>query len=350
VKRRAFLGALAAAAFEVRYPMVEPARTLIFPRDHGAHPDFRLEWWYVTGWLRDARARPFGFQVTFFRTRLPFDSANPSRLAPRQVVLAHAALADPALGRLRHDARAARAALGLAGASERITEVWIDDWRLALEGGRYRTRIVARGFALELELTPQGPPLLEGEAGYSRKGKRPGEASEYYSRPRLAARGRISRGGETEIVSGAAWLDHEWSSTLVAPEAVGWDWTGIRLDDGRALMAFRMRDRYGGAYYAGGTLFAADGARRVFAPGEIVFEPRRTWRSPRSGVEYPVVMRVTAGSERWDLAPLMDDQELDARASTGTIYWEGAVSARRDGATLGRGYLELTGYWKPLRL
>jgi len=350
VRRREFLAAIGAMTLEVRYPAVEPRRGLSFPRDHGAHPEYRSEWWYLTGWLHTARSEPLGFQVTFFRARPPFDSANPSRQAPRQILLAHAALADPVFGRLRHDQRAARVALGLAGASEETTAVWLDDWRLALEGGRYRTRLAARDFSLELELEASDPPLEQGEAGYSRKGRRAGEASYYYSRPRLAARGAVDRGNGSEPVSGSAWLDHEWSSTLMAPEAAGWDWVGIELADGGALMAFRMRDRQGAAHYAGGTLLGAQGHRRVFAPGEIAFEPRRRWRSPRTGVEYPVAMRVTAGSESWKLAPLMDDQELDARASTGTIYWEGAVRALQRGREAGRGYLELTGYWKPVRL
>jgi len=351
VRRREFLGALAAAAIEVRYPAIQPEDALRFPRDHGAHPAYRIEWWYVTGWLRDAHAAPLGFQVTFFRTRPPFDSANPSRLAPRQVLLAHAALADPGHARLRHGERAARAALDLAGASEETTAVWIDDWRLALEDGRYRMRIAAREFALELEATPQSPPLLQGEAGYSRKGARPGEASRYYSRPRLAVAGTIARGAGREPVTGSAWLDHEWSSTMMPPEAVGWDWCGIELDDGGALMAFRMRDALGRAHYAGGTRLHGNGTTRTLAPREIAFDPLRRWRSPRTGAEYPVGMRLRAGEEQWELAPLLDDQELDARASTGTVYWEGAVRAldggRRDS---GRGYLELTGYWKPLRL
>lgn len=350
MRRREFLAALGAAAIEVRYPVVEPHRRLEFPRDHGAHPDYRSEWWYLTGWLSGERGEPLGFQVTFFRARPPFDSANPSRFAPRQLLLAHAALADTTLGRLRHDQRAARAALGLAGAREDTTSVWIDDWRLALEGDRYATRVVARDFALDLELAAYSPPLEQGDAGFSRKGRRAGEASYYYSRPRLAVRGTVDRGRGGESVTGSAWLDHEWSSTLMAPEAAGWDWAGIELAGGGALMAFRMRNLRGAAHYAGGTLLSADGRRRSFGPDEMAFQPQRLWRSPRTAVEFPVAMRLTAGGESWDLTPLMDDQELDARASTGTIYWEGAVRATQAGREAGRGYLELTGYWKPLKL
>lgn len=341
MRRRAFLlGTLAGAAFPaasaqaLRYPVVKPGHRLEFPRDHGAHPEFRQEWWYLTGWLASERNDPLGFQVTFFRARPDVETGNPSALTARQVLLAHAALSDPARGALRHDERAARAALGLAGAEEGRTRVWVDDWRLDLENSTYRTRVVARDFSLELECEARQPPLLQGEHGFSRKGHRPEEASYYYSRPQLAVRGTIERGGPREAVQGTAWLDHEWSSRYMAADAVGWDWVGLNLGDGRSLTAFRMRDR------AGGTLYA---------PAGVSFVPRRSWRSPRTAVEYPVEMRVAAAGQTYDLKPLMDDQELDARASTGTIYWEGAVLALEGAREAGRGYLELTGYWKPMR-
>jgi predicted secreted hydrolase len=342
VRRREFIaaaGALVAAprarAASVRYPAVRPGYRMSFPRDHGAHPDFRQEWWYVTGWLATPRGEPLGFQITFFRARPDIATDNPSAFTPRQVILAHAAVSDPRHGRLRHEERAARAALGLAGAEEASTRVWLDDWRLELEGSSYRARIAAREFALDLQFAAAQPPLAQGEAGFSRKGPRPEEASYYYSRPHLAVRGTVERGGSREAVSGSAWLDHEWSSQYMMAGAEGWDWIGINLDGGRALMAFRMRGR---------------GGATLYAPAGVAFTPLRTWRSPRTGVEYPVAMRVEAGGESYTLEPLMDDQELDARASTGTIYWEGAVRALQGGREAGRGYMELTGYWRPMRL
>jgi predicted secreted hydrolase len=358
VRRREFLGgaacliAPALRAAEPRFAAVTPGRPLAFPRDHGAHPEYRNEWWYLTGWLSGPRSAQsaLGFQVTFFRSRPPFDSANPSAFAPRELILAHAALADPALGRLRHEQRAARTALGLAGADRATTRVWIDDWRLALESATYRASIAAREFSLELEASAVQPPLVQGDAGYSRKGRRAAEASYYYSRPQLAVEGQMRRAEGTEGVRGVAWLDHEWSSTLIAPEAAGWDWVGINLAGGGALMAFRMRGRDGGDYYAGGTQLDADGRRRTLSPAEVGFEPLRRWRSPRTGIEYPVAMRVAAGTQSLTLQPLMDDQELDARSASGILYWEGAVRALdAEGREAGRGYLELTGYGEPLR-
>jgi predicted secreted hydrolase len=356
VNRRDFIAGMALLSLsresvskEIEFAQVVPGRPMRFPRDHGAHPEFRTEWWYATGWLANRAGEPFGFQVTFFRSRLPFDTDNPSSFAPRQVLFAHAALADPALGRLREDQRAARPALGLAGAAEDTTRVWIDDWRLALEGDTYRTRVAGRDFTLALRLRAPGVPLLEGEGGLSRKGPRPREASWYYSRPQLEVRGTIERGRGNEAVTGSAWLDHEWSSAYLAPEARGWDWCGVNLDDGGALMAFRMRGKNGGVIWAGGTLQAATGTRKL-GPQEISFQPLQRWESPRTAVVYPVAMRVTAGGQSWNLEPLMNDQELDSRASTGTVYWEGAVRAKQAGKEVGRGYLELTGYWKALQM
>jgi len=339
---------------EISYPAVTPNYKLVFPRDHGAHPDFRTEWWYVTGWLRTSRGEDLGFQVTFFRTRTSYASDNPSVFAPRQILLAHAALADPKLGKLRHDQRAARPALAVAGAAEGTTRVWIDAWRMQLEGGTYRATIPARDFTLDLAFASTRAPLLQGTNGVSRKGRAASEASYYYSRPALAVSGSIARGAGIEAVTGQAWLDHEWSSQYMATGAAGWDWIGINLDDGGALMAFRMRGKDGGVLYAGGTHMRADGRSQALEPGDVEFTPLRQWRSPRTATTYPVAMRVRTKDSTWRIEPLFDDQELDSRSSTATIYWEGAVRAFREqaggAAPAGKGYLELTGYWRPMRL
>jgi len=265
-------------------------------------------------------------------------------------LFAHAAIADPRHGRLRYDQRSAREGFGMAYAREQSTDIRIDDWSLRLEGDRYVARVGSREFALELAFDADQPLLLEGHAGFSRKGPRPGQASYYYSRPQLAVTGTLRVGGNARAVTGTAWLDHEWSSQYMPGEAAGWDWIGINLDDGGAVMAFRMRDTRGGVLWAAGTLRESGGRVRNFAPAEVSFVPLRHWRSPRSAAEYPVAMRVRCGDLQLDLEPMLDDQELDGRASTGTIYWEGAVRALRAGERVGRGYLELTGYWTPVRL
>lgn len=330
------------------YPRVQADTRLVFPRDHGAHPAFRNEWWYATGWLETA-AGPLGFQVTFFRTRPALEQANPSRFSPRQLLIAHAALSDAR--RLRHDQRIARAGFGLAEASVVDTAVHIDDWSLGRGAdGVYRARIPAREFTLELDLRPTQPRLLQGGSGFSRKGPGPDQASHYYSQPHLAVSGSVVRDGRRLAVRGQAWLDHEWSSEILAPEAAGWDWTGINLEDGGALTAFRIRDRRGNTLWAGGSLRTADGRLQILGPKDIEFSPLRRWRSPHSRTEYPVAMRVRAGNLHLQLHPLLDAQEVDGRASSGVRYWEGAVTAEKDGRAVGRGYLELTGYERPLDL
>jgi predicted secreted hydrolase len=356
VRRRQFLASpIALLATDVlaadeEYPRVVAGRAVRFPRDAGAHPAFRSEWWYITGWVQDATGSSFGVQVTFFRNRPRVAESNPSAFAPRQLLFAHAAIADPRHGKLRHDQRAARAGFGLADAAEDTTAAWIDDWSLKLVGDSYVATIVARDFQFALRFAGVHTLLLQGQEGFSRKGQSIDNASYYYSQPQLAVSGSVAVDGRRANVSGTAWLDHEWSSAAMAPEASGWDWIGINLDDGGALMAFRMRDHSGAALWAGGTFRGPNGTSRSFEPGEIRFSPQRRWRSPRTGVEYPVVMRVNLGDEEYALEPLMDDQELDSRATTGTVYWEGAVRALRGGREVGRGYLELTGYWKPLKL
>jgi predicted secreted hydrolase len=327
---------------------------MAFPADHGAHPGHRTEWWYATGWLRRPDAADAGFQVTFFRSRTAHPDANPSRFAPRQLVLAHAALALPERGRLLHAERSARAGFELAGAATGDTRVWIGAgagaWSLARDAasGAYRALIASRELALDLAMQPGGPPLLQGDAGYSRKGPGPMQASRYYSRPQLAVSGSIRAGTTETRVEGSAWFDHEWSSEILDDTAAGWDWIGINLDDGGALMAFRVRGRDGSESWRDATLReGAGGPARTGLKPE--FEPLRTWRSARTGARWPVSMRVRVGGRDIVLEPLFDDQELDARGSTGTTYWEGAVTALEGGRRVGRGYLELTGYAGAIR-
>lgn len=327
-----------------------PGYTMRFPRDAGSHPEFRIEWWYVTGWLDEGGGDPLGFQITFFRARPDLKQDNPSAFTPRQVIIAHAALSDPRHGRLIHAQRVARTAFELAGAAPGDTRVWIHRWQLLRQDGHYRASIPAEDFSMDLVLEAVQPPLLQGEGGLSRKGPAPQSASYYYSIPHLKVTGTLSRGGTDHRVSGTAWLDHEWSSQYLDKNAAGWDWIGINLADGGALMAFRMRDRRGGTFWAGGAMRRPDGGVEIYLPRDVRFTPQREWRSPRTGIRYPVSWIVRAGDVELAIEPLMEDQENDTRTSTGTIYWEGAVRAYRSGAEAGLGYLELTGYWRPMNL
>ncbi|RIX97958.1 carotenoid 1,2-hydratase [Aureimonas flava] len=352
---RAFLAflvslALALPAGAQTFPAVRPGVALAFPADHGAHPAFRTEWWYVTGWLATPDGADLGFQVTFFRTRPDTDPANPSRFAPAQILFAHAALSDPALGRLLHGERSARAGFGLAEAATGDADVMIRDWRLRRAAdGSWSAQVATPDFAYALAFRPTQPIFLQGEDGFSRKGTGEGEASAYYSLPHLRVSGTLTRDGRTVEVSGEAWLDREWSSQFLSPAAAGWDWTGLNLDDGGALVAFRIRGRGDETLFAGGSLRRPDGTIVRFGPDDLRFEPVRRWRSARTGATYPVeqvlLLRLPEGERRLPLRPLFDDQELDGRAGGLPVYWEGAV--RTDG---GRGYLELTGYAAPLSL
>ncbi|GAB7526484.1 lipocalin-like domain-containing protein [Paraburkholderia sp. 2C] len=368
-----------ASAKEPDYPPVTAGRTLVFPRDFGAHPQYRTEWWYATGWLYTADRTALGFQVTFFRSRPALDDANPSRFAPHQLLFANVALSDPQAGALQHDQRSARSGFGLAQASEADTSVQIGAWSLVRDAhdGAYKVDIDAANFVMAFTMQPTQRVLLNGAQGYSRKGPLASEASYYYSEPALHVTGLLTRhrasGGKAEPVQGMAWLDHEWSSAYLADEAIGWDWIGLNFDDGAALMAFQIRDKAGRKFWVGGTLRQADGSSRELAPGDVVFTPLRWWRSPHTDARYPVAMRVDAGDLHLTLTPLFDDQEVDSRASTGAVYWEGAVTVtaapatRSENATaataaaaassteaqkkpLARGYLELTGYVARLEL
>lgn len=329
---------------------VSPGYRIELPRDGGSHPEFRTEWWYLTGWLKDENGVEQGFQVTFFRVRNPAADANPSKFAPRQLLFAHAALSHPVKGRLLKAERTARAGFGLAEASENLMSVHIDDWSLKANGHAIVVNVAASDFAFSLELMTTQAPLLQGDDGYSRKGPNPAAASYYYSLPQLQTSGALVVEGRKANVTGVAWFDHEWSNAYVDTQAVGWDWLGLNLHNGGAVMVFRMRDAKGSQHWAGGSWRDANGDRR-FAPQQIQWTELRRWQSALTGVEYPIAWRVRMGSQEFTLRPLMDNQENDARGSVGILYWEGAVEAYdQSGKSIGRGYLELTGYDRPVRL
>lgn len=341
----------AAVAGPPEFSHVVPGKALSFPRDFGAHPDFRTEWWYVTGWLETPDKKPLGFQITFFRSATEHDKDNPSQFAPKQLIIAHAALSDPTAGKLLHDQKIAREGFGRAFAKQDDTDVKLDAWRFTRNAsGSYLAHIGAREFALDFSLLPSQPPMLQGQNGYSRKGPKPEQASYYYSEPQLKVNGSVTRDGKPIAVTGTAWLDHEWSTSVLDPDAAGWDWVGINLDDGSALMAFQIRSKNGPPLWSHASLRGVDGKVTQFPPQQVRFLPQRLWRSSRTGASYPVATRIETGSISWDLTPLQDDQELDSRQSTGAVYWEGAVTVRRNGQPAGRGYLEMTGYVKPLKL
>lgn len=398
VRRRTWLGAMAgswlgaghggvlAALPRSTGPLVLP---LQFPRDHGAHPALRTEWWYATGELRTADGQTLGFQITFFRSRVgeapvaPASEATAAaplrRFEPRQLLFAHGALTDVAAQRQWHGERLARwngnPAARPAYARLDDTGVAIGQWAFQRSpheqvhpgGGRYHALLEDTEFGFDLMLDTTQPLLLQGDAGYSRKGPQWEQASCYYTQPQLAVSGTVWRGAAQRAqrvnVTGVAWLDHEWSESLMHPDAVGWDWIGMNLDDGGALTAFQLRRADGSAVWAGGSWRPAGASlARAFADHEVVFTPLAHWTSPGSGARYPVRWQVDTPVGRYVVQARMNAQELDSRRSTGTIYWEGlsdllqpersadTTAAAGTGARVGRGYLEMTGYAGRLRL
>ena len=373
--RRQWLAYATATAFAGTVPgaLALPPRAMQFPRDFGSHPDLRTEWWYITGQAL-AGGQRWGFQVTFFRSRVDGTQGLKSAFAARQLVFAHAAMTDLADGKLHHDQRIARAGFGVAEASEKDTDIRLQDWSLRRTdqsaakgaGSRYSTRIAGNDFALDLVFDTTQPPLLQGKQGLSRKGPDAVQASYYYSQPQLQVSGSLSLAGRRMAVEPAtqpgdnrAWMDHEASEALMHPQAVGWDWIGMNLHDGSALTAFRLRRADGSTLWTGGSFRKAGAAARVFADGEVVFTPLRWWTSPLGQTRYPVQWRVDTPSGSFEVRALLDNQELDSRGSTGAIYWEGlcalhaaggATGANGGGAVVGGGYLEMTGYAQALRL
>ncbi len=366
--RRAWLAALWAQTLKAKAAPVVQRRTLVFPRDHGAHPDHRTEWWYATGRVQTASGDELGFQVTFFRSRgiaTAQEPTPPSRFAPRQLLFAHAALSDVRRQHLWHAQALTRwngspTAQGAVAALD-DTDVRLQGWWLRRTVRGYEAHLGDAQAALNLQLTPTQALLLQGDEGYSRKGPDPLQASHYYSLPHLRVSGTVrrpQRGGEArpsppESVTGWAWLDHEWSETLLHPEAVGWDWIGMNLHDGAALTAFRLRRADGSAVWAGGSWRAGGStAVRSFAAQEVQWQPLAWWQSPLSNARYPVRWRIHTPVGSFEVRAKFEAQELDSRASTGAIYWEGLSELRdADTSTMrGFGYLEMTGYAQRLRL
>ncbi|WP_018946331.1 lipocalin-like domain-containing protein [Thioalkalivibrio sp. AKL17] len=329
-------------------------RAFEFPRDHGPHPGFRNEWWYLTGNLDDPDGGRHGFHITFFRVALaPELEGDPafhgSSWATPRLWMAHAAILDVEGDWHGSEERFARDAAGLAGASEPAGRVWLEDWELAgLAGDTWDLRFTVDGRELELELDPERAPVLQGEAGLSQKGPEPGNASYYYSVPRIAARGTLRDANDDErLLSGQAWLDREWSSGALAAGQIGWNWFALQFDDGTDLMYYQLRREDGAPHERSkGRWMPADAPDHELRPEHVELEPLRHARMP-SGNRYPVVWAMTVtlpdgnSPRRFRVEAVREFQEMD----TVIPYWEGAVDIRdEEGELLGRGFVELTGY------
>ncbi len=342
---------LGSAEDDERYARAEAPREFRFPEDHGAHPDYRTEWWYLTGNLETDAGRHFGFQMTFFRFAIAAEPPErASAWATDQLWMAHVAVTDTEGGTFHADEKFEREALGLAGARTAPFRVWLDDWQLASGGdaGWFPLRLVADadGFGLDLEIAAGKPLVLQGEAGLDPKGPEPGNASYYYSFTRLPAAGSVRVGGDEHAVEGLVWMDREWSTSVLGAGVEGWNWFAIQLDDGYDLMYYRLRQTDGGtAPYSGGILVGPDGeVAHRFGADEARLEGTGRWTSPQTGVRYTVAWRLQVPGLGIDLAvtPRLPNQELDLTVR----YWEGAltVEGERDGEPVtGIGYAEHAG-------
>lgn len=323
---------------------------LTFPADYGPHPDYQTEWWYYTGNLDDADGHHFGYQFTIFRrAALPPDQRadRASDWTADQIYMGHFALTDVAGQNYQAFEHLARGGAGLAGAQAEPYKVWLEDWQVEeISPGVTRLQAAAGDVAIDLTLTDLKGPVLHGDHGYSQKGPDPGNASYYYSLTRLASEGTVTVGDRAVPVQGLSWQDHEFSTSALAADQVGWDWFALQLDDDSELKVFHIRKDDGSVDpFSAGSFIAPDGTLTPLSHDDFTITVNDTWRSPRTGAEYPASWTVTVPSQgiRLDIEPYLADQELNVSYS----YWEGAVrfSGEHNGVPVtGDGYVELTGY------
>lgn len=343
-----FLGGTA----DQRFARAVAPRELVFPADHGSHPEYQTEWWYFTGNLATATGRHFGFELTFFRYALAAQPAAASDTAWRseQIWMAHFAITDTAASRFRMAERRSRQALDLAGVTSEPLRVWVKDWSVEDRGvaGEFALQLHAQDedFELAIDLSSTQSPLAHGDRGLSRKGSANGNASYYYSVPRLHARGTLAVDGEEFGVEGLAWMDREWGTSTLEPGIAGWDWFALNLSDGASLMFYRLRTRVGeSSPFSGGTLLRSDGVEVALTADDVSLTAVDHWTSPATGSRYPTAWRLRLPREQLELEvrPYLDNQEINLSVR----YWEGAVNglgAGPKGRVSAQGYLELAGY------
>ncbi len=326
-------------------------RPFEFPRDHGPHPDYRTEWWYLTGNLESDGGRPFGFQLTFFRSALsPTAPDRPSAWNTNQLWMAHFALTDIEAGSHIVGERFARGAAGLAGGQAEPFRVWLHDWEIRGldDSGAFPMvlEVEQEGVELRLELDEGKGPVPQGIDGWSQKGPEPGNASYYLSWTRMPTRGHVTIGGDRHTLRGNAWMDREWSTSALGEANTGWDWFSLQLDDGREVMFFELRRDDGEPDPMNhGSLVGVDGEARRLGAGDVTLEVLDRWESPVDGALYPARWRMQIPDEELDLTitPRVADQEMVVSFR----YWEGAVTVdgtSGSGPVGGLGYVELTGY------
>ncbi|MEW6125745.1 MAG: lipocalin-like domain-containing protein [Acidobacteriota bacterium] len=322
-----------------------------FPRDHASHSDYKIEWWYYTGNLESKTGRRFGYQLTFFRSGVVMQTANPSRWAVRDLYMTHFCISDIENQKFYSFERLNRAGVGWAGADTNSYRVWNEDWQARLDGNTHVLDAERENYKLALQLTPEKTEIIHGENAISQKGAQVGNASHYVSLTRMRTTGTITVDGETFDLTGLSWMDHEFGTSFLEENQIGWDWFSIQLDDRRELMLFQIRRKDGSIdQHSSGTLIDADGRATRIAFGEFTLKPTGTnWSSQVSQATYPTewLIEIPKLELRLTVRAAFGNQELQTTESTGVTYWEGSVSIEgtsRAQVVGGRGYLEMTGY------
>lgn len=346
-----------ATSKEGQYKEALPGYRYEFPRDYFNHPDYQTEWWYYTGNVKTKDGRSFGFELTFFRQGASRDAAMNGTWDVRDVYFAHLALSDLDGRRFYHTERANRAGPGIAGASEKEGRIWNGNWSAQWKEGDQELRAVSEEFSLNLGLRPEKPPVINGENGVSQKAKGAGRASHYISLTRLDTTGKILLGGKEFEVTGLAWMDHEFFTHQLEAEQTGWDWLSVQLEDKTELMLFRIRREDGTVdSHSAGTYVDAQGKAQHLSFRDFQLEPEgRRWTSPETQASYPIQWTIVVGKLgiNLEITTELESQELSGNETLLPNYWEGAITASglRGGAPVrGVGYLEMTGYDRPLRL
>ena len=345
-----FAPASSASAQPLGFRFADRPRVWSFPRDHGSHSGFATEWWYFTGSLQDEAGRAFGYELTFFRVGMRPDAVeSTSPWRARDLILAHFAVTDIEAEEFHLAERLQRAAAGMAGADEAGLRVWVGDWEARQrEDGRFVLKARHEGIAIDLELASRRPPVLHGQGGLAPKDESGEHASYYVSLPRMRTKGRLEIPGGEYRVEGTTWMDHEFFTGETPRDGLGWDWFSARFEDGRDLVLYRVR-RPGSEPFYRGTLVSAEGSVRPVDTRDIKLSPQAWWKSPETGISYPVAWRIELPGEaaRFTVRGLLDQQEVVARRTVGFAYWEGL--SRYEGSwggepVAGEGYVELTGY------
>src|SRR6266850_707959 len=339
-----------------QYHTALPGYRYEFPRDHFSHPDFQTEWWYYTGNLKSAEGRRFGFELTFFRQAVSRDPARNTAWEVRDLYLAHLALSDLGGGKFYHAERTNRSGPGIAAANESLGRIWNGNWQIQWHGSNQELNAVDEHFQLHLTVHSEKPPVIHGENGVSQKAEGPGRASHYVSLTRLATAGAIDLGNEKFQVSGTSWMDHEFFTHQLEPDQTGWDWLSLQLEDHTELMLFHIRRKDGSIdLHSAGTYVDAGGKATHLRSGDFELQPTgEKWPSPLTGAEYPIHWKVAIlklGIELEAKTPL-ESQELTGKSKLAANYWEGAIviAGRRNSQPLsGTGYLEMTGYDRPVQ-